>query len=54
MMHEIGSKLRKPKPRMVKYNQVKTVVRSEFQTLVPLTPESIPSATIQYHHMVVI
>ena len=55
-MYEVGSKLRKPNTRMVKYNQARTVVRTEFQSLVPSAArqESIPSATRQYQHKIII
>ena len=56
IMYEVGSKLRKPNTRMVKYNQARTVVRTEFQSLVPSASrrESIPSATRQYQHKIII
>lgn len=55
-MYEVDSKLRKPNTRMVKYNQPKTAVRTEFQSLVPSAArqQTIPSATRQYQHKIII
>lgn len=56
IMYEVDSKLRKPNTRMVKYNQPKTAVRTEFQSLVPSAArqQTIPSATRQYQHKIII